>query len=899
MKRFIGLLLALLTLFTFASCKNEHEDTQSVSKEESKVDVEIFKEPVLTTGAGKISFKEDFINAENIEKDGFYLYTCGFLGSVTPQSDSERIDFTVADGYVAKVWEVNSQSFIPEQNGFTVVCVGSEAISYAQKLEAGYEVKTTDINTSILSSYYALVGDVVVTVDIIDGIRTPAGVCAIYTPEYGKTTGTNIYGAEITVVDGAVTKVITGAGNSEIPENGYVISIHKDHKAYHSARKAVIGTKVELFPNGPSYSVTSLSYDGVNSVRGENQLVVYMNQASTNTNAYGYEFSVNGEGKSVSESYKGNIAIPQNGFVVSAHGNAVKALADAYTRGQSVILDKTNHKVIIINTPDLCINTAKDTLDNLINSFNQAKKAYLNIAYSDISSAAENLKAEIEKAETMVSRGDMASAIEICSKVVSQAELLTYATIESKGAQNRAMWYRAYEKSDAEVRDTVEKLASLNVNALYLETFYDGYFIGYMDLDGVEHNPDNGEYDALEGFVRICHEYGIEVHAWCENFFAGYLNKDGTLSSPVLNKFSDKLLMDSEGNEFYYYNEKATFVFLNPNDTQCRKFVLNVYREILENYDIDGLHLDYIRFPELNYGKYDYGYNADIIKAFSKETGIKEDPRTFTKGSDEMKKWISFRCGIINSFVKEVFNLIHKEFPQTWLSCAVYPDREYAVNSIFQDVKMWVNNGWIDEVFSMTYSGENSFVSQNAAEYKEICKGNCFYSTGLAAFMDTSKLNFAYQLTEVVSAGADGVAIFALSNISPDTYQHQIIDGAFRNPSVQLYHCGDTVKAQLDYIKAMLEQSDTLFGSLSEAGKQSILDAMESLYANASVPEEILDKMAYCTQTKTSLSGLKLTVKNAFSDPEEAKAVNDELDELIYWLDLTNTRLNAKKPSLW
>ena len=203
-------------------------------------------------------------------------------------------------------------------------------------------------------------------------------------------------------------------------------------------------------------------------------------------------------------------------------------------------------------------------------------------------------------------------------------------------------------------------------------------------------------------------------------------------------------------------------------------------------------------------------------------------------------------------------------------------------------------NGWIDEVFSMTYSGDNTYVSQNAAGYKEICKGNCFYSAGLAAFMDTSKLNFAYQLTEVSSAGADGIAVFALSNISPDTYQYQIINGAFRKPSAQLYRMGDTVKAQLDYIKAMLEQSDVLFDSLSETGKQSVLDAMESLYSNATVPEDALDKMAYCTQTKTSLSGLKLTVKNAFSDPDEAKAVNDELDILIYWLELTNTRLNAK-----
>ena len=49
MKRFVSLLLALLTLFALVSCENEHEDTQSVNKEESTVEVEIFDEPVVIT----------------------------------------------------------------------------------------------------------------------------------------------------------------------------------------------------------------------------------------------------------------------------------------------------------------------------------------------------------------------------------------------------------------------------------------------------------------------------------------------------------------------------------------------------------------------------------------------------------------------------------------------------------------------------------------------------------------------------------------------------------------------------------------------------------------------------------------------------------------------------------
>lgn len=894
MKRFMCFLLAVFLLLPLVSCDNGGEVSENVSKEESEVKTENKKTPVLLTSAGEITFESEFINADTITSEGYYLYTHEFLGATTPATEQTRTDFTVAEDYVVQIWDKNVSGFIPEQNGFTVVCVGENAVSYAEKLGVGYEVDTEYIETDHLSAFYAVVDGTVININKTDGIRAPEGVCTLYTPEYGKTTGTNVYGCELTVVDGVVTKVTNGVGNNEIPEDGYVISLHKDHDAYAGARRVQVGAKAELFLSGPSYSVTVLPFNGINGVRGENQVVIYRNQPSTQTNMYGYEISVGADGFSVAESYAGDISIPAGGFAVSAHGTAVTALENAYMRGQFVKVDTENKRVVIINTPDLCINRASDMLSAAVDAFEAAKKAYLSIPYSDISEQTETLKAQLEQAEKAIMQGDILSAREICASVYEQAETLRYNTIESRTAQNRAMWYRAYEKSDGEVRETIEKLVSLNVNTLYLETFYDGYFIGYIDVDGIEHSQNTGDYDALEGFVRIGHEYGIEVHAWCENFFTGYLNNDGTLSSPILQKYSDKLLMDSEGNEFYYYNEKATFVFLNPNDRVCRDLVLSVYRQIIEKYDVDGLHLDYIRFPELNYGKNDYGYNEDIIADFAKSTGIQDDPRTFADGSSNKKAWVDFRCGIITSFVGEVFDMVCDTDPDIWLSCAIYPDQNFAKNSIFQDVETWVNNGWIDEVFSMTYSGDNNYVSENAAHYAKICKDKCFYSTGLAAFMDTSKLNFAYQLTQVTKAGADGVAVFAFSNISPDTYQHQMTLGGFRDPSVQLYLCGDTVKAQLGFIKDMLNESDILFTSLTDEGKKDVLSAIASIEGSAQNPQSASQKQAYCSSAVSALNGLKATVSKAFTDTAEANAVNGEIDNLIYWLEVTATRINAK-----
>ncbi len=893
MKKILCFLLAVATLMPLAvSCADGGE----TSKEESKDTVSEVSEAspvsVINLAQNNIEIPDVNINVDSITEDGYYLYTHEFLGAVTPQTTLVRRDITVIEGYVAAVGEENKSTFVPDENGVTLVCVGEDAVSFAGEVQVGVSVEMDNITLQHLSAYYAVVGDVVITVDLTDGIRAPEGVCAVYTPDFGKTTATNIYGAELTVVDGKVTKVVVGQGDSEIPENGYVISIHKDHKAYYRAIRTKVGTEAQLFTDGPAYSVTVIPYNAVNGVRGENQVIVYKNVASTQTNMYGYEISVDKDGFSVEEGYQGNIKVPAGGFAVSAHGTAVKALEDAYTRGQTVKLDTANKRIIIINTPELCVNLASDMLNEVLQSFEQAKKEYLSIAYSDISASADELKNRLETAEKSILDGDMTSARDICAEVYREAEVLNYACIESRPAQNRAMWYRANEKSDDEVRATIEKLVSFNVNTLYLETFYDGYFIGYIDVDGVEHAAANGSYDALEGFVRIGHEYGIEVHAWCENFFTGYLNKDGTLSSNALKKYSDKLLKDSQGNEFYYYNEIATFVFLNPNDRECRDFVLDVYRKMIEKYDIDGLHLDYIRFPELNYGKYDYGYNEDIIEAFRTETGITADPRGFTDGSKNKKAWVEFRCGIISSFVGEVYDMICDTDPDTWLSCAIYPDRSYAVNSIFQDVKTWVDNGWIDEVFSMTYSGDTEFVYNNAKMYADICRDKCFYSTGLAAFMDTSRLNFAYQLTDSAKAGADGIAVFALSNISPDTYQYQITLGGFRDASTQLYLCGDTVKAQLDLILALLDNSAILFPQLTDKDKQTLIAEIDKIYASAVLPDSASEKVAYCRDTVKQLDALKETVESIL--PEASASVNQEIDDLIRWLEITANRTQSK-----
>src|SRR5690606_3009888 len=77
----------------------------------------------------------------------------------------------------------------------------------------------------------------------LDGVNRFRGAAELilYTPEYGETTRTNIYGYEITVVDDTVVKM--GGNNSPIPDDGYVLSLHVSNWLEDNA---IIGAKVKI-----------------------------------------------------------------------------------------------------------------------------------------------------------------------------------------------------------------------------------------------------------------------------------------------------------------------------------------------------------------------------------------------------------------------------------------------------------------------------------------------------------------------------------------------------------------------------------------------------------------------------------------------------------------------------
>ena len=134
----------------------------------------------------------------------------------------------------------------------------------------------------------------------------------------------------------------------------------------------------------------------------------------------------------------------------------------------------------------------------------------------------------------------------------------------------------------------------------------------------------NKEFDPLFYTIKLAKDKGIKVHV-VKYLFTLVLKEIPIQKNHILltnpewldhNKFSLPNI-SSELKKVGSKNNSYEGLYLSPDHPSVNKYLLNVFKELLLNYEIDGLHLDYIRFHDSDYGKNSYVYseiNDNIIK---------------------------------------------------------------------------------------------------------------------------------------------------------------------------------------------------------------------------------------------------------------------------------------------
>lgn len=643
------------------------------------------------------------------------------------------------------------------------------------------------------------------TVEVIDAIDPPnrtAGLLALYTPDFGTSTRTNQFGAEAILIETdtlneyRVTDVCTvfdncpNPGDNPIPENGAVLSAApegdpdvrlfiRNHIAVDDIVTITVPTRREVSRTLDAIDPTPENNpDGVDpgtgqcfpGCRGASQFILYTPDFGerTGTNDFGFEVAVV-DGRVVSRGGN-NSAIPEGGFILSGHGGVGSWLSANTILG--AIVDVNELEVTIVIDSSSYIFTAQTVIDTAQNAFATAQDVCLAVPFDQAETAIGEAETLLTEAQEALENGNDQEAIDLAIQSEQRAEIARYRTIESRVTETRGIWIRPTETTRETIALTLDQMAEAGYNLVYLETFYQGYTIFPSETAeqyGIPaQRPQFEGIDPLQIWIEEAHARNIELHPWVENFFVGVEQEGGP--GPILTVYPEWAAVEWEdvGKEGPQPSAaEPGYYFLDPALPEARQYVLEIYAEMLERYEIDGIHLDYIRYPVSLPRERSFSYSDFSRAAFEEVAGV--DPYTINPDDNPEKweEWIEWRQNNITSFVKEVRDAIDTTRPDAALSAAVFPDEFDSQIRKMQKWPDWVDAGWMDFMAGMSFGRSADSVAADTTAMIDIVDGKTLIYTGVyAPFLSLSPGTLVDQIEAVRGAGAQGVSVFAWGQVS-------------------------------------------------------------------------------------------------------------------------------------
>lgn len=672
--------------------------------------------------------------------------------------------------------------------------------------------------------------DVEQTVDALNRVRGEDDLI-VYTSAFGESTATNEWGSEAVVgADNVIVSVTTGVGNAKIPEGGFVVSGHgtmgawvkNNMKAgqycYFDERgMTILVTDTPTMYGGMFFTVTR-PITSFNSTRYEGDLVIYTGSGTTGTNEWGYEAAVDKNGRIISAGGN-NTTIPSGGFVISGHSDSAEWITKTAKVGMKASYDK-NAKILTLEMDEYAYLYAIDVgIEQLKTERDTAKASFLYCDYAFIESCISQMVSLRAEYETLTDENEITKHIEQINVLLNKG---LSACSESRTVEYRGVWIRPTQKTTEEVSAYVQRLYDAGINTLCIETLYDSTLI-FPAPEGsdFEQNPIFNGFDVLGAYVEECHKRGMELHVWMPVFYSSHttctnLERSVWYKNPTWRNINDS-------GKDTCVNDDDDFCFLNPAHPEVQEFLLGTYQYILENYDIDGFELDYIRYQDGT--KDDYGYDALTVGGFKEKYGV--TPKYDTSAS-YWDNWVQYRCDIITGFVGKV-RAMFNEYGEDVLLCAdVGGDATDARNGLYQDYGTWIEKGWIDLLKPMSYT-----LDAVKATDKNVDKMNGkFLASGIGVYAD-SYSGFDASTHAVIAnrKGADGVMFFESGTyLGKDTASHLLVYGAFRNRAITpTFDTNAALTAVLDYSLGRVADVIRPLGGMSAQKCESYKQSLEAL----------------------------------------------------------------------
>ncbi len=302
-------------------------------------------------------------------------------------------------------------------------------------------------------------------------------------------------------------------------------------------------------------------------------------------------------------------------------------------------------------------------------------------------------------------KSNLSTSMQSCTFALAGAATLVLATgcqVAPKiSTPVRAIWVTRYDyKTPDDVSNIIANCDDAGFNTVLFQVRGNGTAFYNSDIEpwADELGGRDPGFDPLEVAVREAHNRGVSLQAWVNVMPAWRGTKPPENPDQLYNKHPDWFWYDQNGDRQAL---SSFYVSLNPALPEVREYLVSVFREIVRNYDVDGLHLDYIRFPNEppatpRGSGLDYPRDERTLKLYRAETGLAPD--------DDPDAWNQWRTEQVTQLVADIHQMMRRTRPRAVLSTAASVRPESATRAHFQDCRGWIDRDLVDMVFLMNYT---------------------------------------------------------------------------------------------------------------------------------------------------------------------------------------------------
>ncbi|MGE4619839.1 MAG: family 10 glycosylhydrolase [Planctomycetota bacterium] len=326
---------------------------------------------------------------------------------------------------------------------------------------------------------------------------------------------------------------------------------------------------------------------------------------------------------------------------------------------------------------------------------------------------------------------------------------------------HKALWITRWDYlTESEVRTCIKNAAEAGFDTVLFQVRGNGTVFYRTELEpwAEEFDHQDPGFDPLAVACQEAQRFNISIHAWI-NAVPGWRGDQPppeTDPAQLWHAHPDWFLHDADGQRQPL--QPNYYVALNPCLPEVRQHVANICAELVTNYPIDGIHLDYIRFLESGI-ETDYPRDSTSLQLFAAETGL-------TDPDQNPQKWDQWRRDQVTELVREIRREVRKSDRSALLTAAVYRTPEIAYQRVRQDWPRWLRLGLIDAVFPMQYDREVPRFEERVIECLREARGYPVLM-GLGTYLHEDPQTTRRQAELALRLGCQGISHFAYSSFWP------------------------------------------------------------------------------------------------------------------------------------